>query len=128
MQKIIVDRWNSFNTPLHTLAHALNPRFYDEELIAQCNGKRKAPHKDREVASGVKKALMRIFPVDLHREVKEEFVSFVAGLDDYSDISALDERSTMNPVRWWVCHGANGVHLQTLAIRVLSQVTRSPSA
>ena len=91
-------RWNNFNTPLHTLAHALNPRFYDENLIAQSNGKRKAPHKDREVANGVKKALMRMFPAHLHREVKEEFASFAAGLDDYSDISALDERSTMNPV------------------------------
>ena len=31
VQHIMVDRWNSFNTPLHTLAHALNPKFYDEE-------------------------------------------------------------------------------------------------
>jgi hypothetical protein len=51
----MVTRWNGFNTPLHTLAHALNPRFYDEDFIAQSNGKRKAPHKDKEVASGVKK-------------------------------------------------------------------------
>ena len=69
VQKIMVDRWNSFNTPLHTLAHALNPRFYNEQLIAQRNGKRKAPHQDREVANGVKMALMRIFPAHLHREV-----------------------------------------------------------
>jgi hypothetical protein len=34
VKKIIVDRWNNFNTPLQTLAHALNPKFYDEELIA----------------------------------------------------------------------------------------------
>jgi len=34
----------------------------------------------------------------------------------------------MNPVRWWICHGANGVHLQNLAIRVLSQVASSSSA
>ena len=82
VQKIIVDRWNSFNTPLHTLAHALNPRFYDDQLIAQSNGKRKAPHQDREVANGVKKALMRIFPAHLCKEVKENFASFSAGLDD----------------------------------------------
>ena len=61
VQKIMVDKWISFNTPLHTLAHAFNPRFYDEQLIAQSNGKRKAPHKDREVANGVKNALMRMF-------------------------------------------------------------------
>eukprot|EP00253_Pinus_taeda_P009555 PITA_09555 len=121
VKKIIVDRWNNFNPSLHTSAHALNPKFYDEEVIAQSNGKRKAPHKDREVANGVKKSLMRMFPSHLHREVKEEFASFVAGIDDYADISALEERSTMNPIRWWICHRANGVHLQNLATRILSQ-------
>ena len=70
---------------------------------------------------------MSMFPAHLHREVKKEFASFAAGLDDYSDISALEERSTMNPVRWWIFHGANGVHLRNLAIRVLSQVTSSSS-
>ena len=108
------------NTPLHTLAHALNPRFYDEQLIAQSNGKRKAPHQVREVANGVKNALMRMFPAHLHEEVKEEFASFAAGLDDYSAISSLDDKSTMSLVRWWICHGENGVHLQTLAIHILS--------
>ena len=124
----MVDRWTNFNTPLHTLAHALNPKYYDEELIAQSNGKRKAPHQDREVANGVKKALLRMFPAELHREVKEEFASFAASLDPYSDISALDERNALSPVKWWVCHGANGVHLQNLAIRILSQVASSSSA
>eukprot|EP00253_Pinus_taeda_P004206 PITA_04206 len=128
VKKIIVDRWNNLNTPLHTLAHALNPKFYDEELIAQSNEKRKAPHKDREVANGVKKALTRMFPSHLHREVKEEFASFAAGIDDYADILALEERSTMNPVRWWICHGANGVHLQNLAICIISQVASFSSA
>jgi len=70
---------------------------------------------------------MRIFPAHLHREVKEEFDSFSVGLDDYSDILALAERSTVRPVRWWICHGANGVHLQTLAIHILSQVASSSS-
>ena len=71
---------------------------------------------------------MRIFPAHLHREVKEELASCVAGLDDYSDISSLDERSTMSPVRWWICHGTNGVHLQNIAIRILSHVASSSLA
>jgi hypothetical protein len=55
-RSIIVHRWNQFNTLLHTLVHALNPKFYDEDLIAQRNGKTKALHKDSEVANGLKKA------------------------------------------------------------------------
>ena len=117
-----------FNTPLQSLTHAQNPKFYDEELIAQSNGKRKAPHRDREVANGAKATLMRMFPANLQREVKEEFANFAGGFNEYSDVVALEERSTMSPVRWWICHGANGVHLQNIAIRIPSQVASSSSA
>jgi hypothetical protein len=56
VRSLIIGRWNGFNNPFHILAHALNLKFYDKELIAQSIGKRKAPHKDKEVANGVKKA------------------------------------------------------------------------
>ena len=87
VRSIIVTRWNGFNTPLHTLAHALMPRFYDEEPIVESNGKRKAPHKDKEVANGVKKAFQRLFPTFVQTEVREEFASFAAGLEDFADIN-----------------------------------------
>jgi hypothetical protein len=57
VSSIIVTRWDGFNNPLHTLAYVLNLRFYDEELIVQSNGTRKAPRKNKEVANGVKKAI-----------------------------------------------------------------------
>ena len=104
------------------------PRFYDEELIAESNGKRKAPHKDKEVANGVKKAFQRLFPTSVQIEVREEFASFAAGLEDFANISALEDRKTMNPIKWWTCHGANGVYLQSPATRILSQVASSSSA
>ena len=40
-------------------------------------------------------------------------------------MSTLDERGSMNTLKWWTCHGANGVHLQILATRILSQVASS---
>jgi hypothetical protein len=54
--------------------------------------------------------------------VREEFACFATGLEDFVDISTLEERSTMNPIKWWTRHGANGVYLQSLATRILSQV------
>jgi hypothetical protein len=120
--------WNGFNTPLHTLVHALNPKFYDEEFIAQSNGKRKAPHKDKEVAIGVKKSFQRLFPSSQQTKVREEFACFVARLEDFANISALEDRSTMNSIKWWTCHGTNGVYLQSLATHILSQVVSSSSA
>jgi hypothetical protein len=110
VRSIIVTRWNGFNTPLHTLAHALNPKFYDES-ISQSNGKRKAPHKDKGVATRLKKAFQRLFPSSQLIEVREEFACFVVGLEDFVDISTLEERSTMNLIKWWTCHGENGVYL-----------------
>ena len=105
VRSIIVTMRNGFNTPLHTLVHALMPRFYDEELIAERNGKRKRPHKDKKVANGVKKAFQRLFPTSLQTEVREEFASFVAELEDFADILALEERKTMKPIKWWICNG-----------------------
>ena len=72
------------------------------------------------MVNGAKATLMRMFPADLQREVKEEFANFAGGFNEYSDVIALEERSTMNPVRWWICHGADGVHLQNIAIHILS--------
>lgn len=57
--------------------------------------------------------------------MSEEFASFAAGLEEFEDISNLDERRSMNPIKWWTCHGANGLYLQSLAIRILSQVASS---
>lgn len=100
------------------MAHALNPRFYDEEIIAQSNGKRKAPEKGREVANGVKKALVKMLLAHIDKEVTIEFANFTTRLDDYSNKSALEERSTMSPVRLRISHGANVVNFQKLAICV----------
>ncbi|KAG5528874.1 hypothetical protein RHGRI_029512 [Rhododendron griersonianum] len=33
VHKILVDRWNKNNTPLHCLAHALNPRYFDDSIM-----------------------------------------------------------------------------------------------
>jgi hypothetical protein len=79
------------------------------------------------VANGVKKAFQRLFPASLQTDVRQEFACFAVGLEDFADISALDERRTMDPVKWWTCHGASGVHLQSLATRILSQVASSSS-
>ena len=71
------------------------------------------------MVNGAKAVFMRMFPIDLQREVKEEFANFVGGFNEYSYVVALEERSTTSLVRWWICHGANGVQLQNIAIRIL---------
>ena len=73
----------------------------------------------------MKKAFQSLFSTSLQTEVREEFACFASGLEDFGDMSALDESGSMNPLKCWTCHGANGVHLQILATRILSQVASS---
>eukprot|EP01018_Ginkgo_biloba_P002712 Gb_02256 [translate_table: standard] len=58
IQDIIVKRWNKMTTPLHTLAYALNPKFYHEDILSIPS--RKAPNKDKEVSDGYKKAFQGV--------------------------------------------------------------------
>ncbi|KAH9304267.1 hypothetical protein KI387_008671, partial [Taxus chinensis] len=46
-------------TPLHLLAYALNPKFYNSEIPALPS--RQKPYDDNEVASGAKAAFQRLF-------------------------------------------------------------------
>jgi hypothetical protein len=69
-----------------------------------------------------------LFPSSQQTKVREEFSFFVVGLEDFAYISALEERSTMNPIKWWTCHGANGVYFQSLSTCILSQLASSSPA
>jgi hypothetical protein len=85
-------------------------------------------HKDKQVTNGVKKAFQRLFPTSIQTEVREKFACFATRLENFSYISSLDERRTMDLVKWWTCHGTNGVYLQNLTTRILSQVESSSLA
>jgi hypothetical protein len=52
---IIINRWSKMNIPLHCLAFALCPKFYDTEYLktpAPRGIPRKAPNQDKEVMRG----------------------------------------------------------------------------
>eukprot|EP01018_Ginkgo_biloba_P019796 Gb_26452 [translate_table: standard] len=72
IQDIIVKRWNKMTTPLHTLAYALNPKFYHEDILSILG--RKAPNKDKEVSDGYKKAFRKLYPnAKMACDVRMEF-------------------------------------------------------
>ncbi|XP_058003098.1 uncharacterized protein LOC110657061 [Hevea brasiliensis] len=60
VHRILVDRWAKSNTPLHCLAHSLNPRFYSEKWLQEGEG-RVPPHMDGEVSTERIKCFRRIF-------------------------------------------------------------------
>ncbi|KAK4592402.1 hypothetical protein RGQ29_016798 [Quercus rubra] len=53
---ILIDRWTKNSTPLHCLAHSLNPKYYSIEWLSE-NPKRIPPHRDHEISMERSKCL-----------------------------------------------------------------------
>lgn len=81
------------------MAHDWNPKFCDEDFIAECNGKREASHKDtggQWSEESLQEAVSSVFT----NQSKEEFACFATRLNDFLEISSSDERGTMYPIKW----------------------------
>ncbi|KAG6481700.1 hypothetical protein ZIOFF_058319 [Zingiber officinale] len=125
VHNILVERWNKSNTPLHCLAHYLNPRYYSHEWLQE-SPNRLPPHRDIEVSRERKKCIERYYSNSSERRsVNEEFASFSAAIDDFSDNDAMRDRGLMSPTKWWVIHGASAPTLQSLALKLLGQPSSS---
>ncbi|XP_073137192.1 uncharacterized protein [Henckelia pumila] len=116
VHNILVERWNKSNTPLHCLAHSLYPK----------SSNRLPPHRDIEVSRERKKCIKKYYSnTSERRNVNEEFASFSAAIDDFSDNDSMCDRGLMSPTKWWVIHGASAPTLQSLALKLLGQPSSS---
>ena len=97
IKDIVVKRWNKMTTPLHTLAYALNPRFYHVDILSILG--RKTPNKDKEVSDGYKKAFRKLYPdAKMSYDVRMEFSEFTFSQNSYGDIDSLIENKVMPSV------------------------------
>ncbi|KAG6527898.1 hypothetical protein ZIOFF_010032 [Zingiber officinale] len=127
VHNIPVERWNKSNTPLHCLAHSLNPRYYNHEWLQESHN-HPLSHRDIKVSRERKKCIKRYYPNSFERRsVNEEFASFSATIDDFSNNDAMLDRCLMSPTKWWVIHGACTPTLQSLALKLLRQPSSSSS-
>ncbi|XP_050253523.1 uncharacterized protein LOC126713353 [Quercus robur] len=123
---ILIDRWTKNSTPLHCLAHSLNPKYYSIEWISE-NPKRIPPHRDHEISMERSKCLERYFEDENDLTVvKYEFAKFSGGR--FPSPSALTDRWTLLPLVWWQYHGSAFPTLQTLALKLLGQPCSSSCA
>lgn len=104
---IIEERWKKMTNPLHLFAFALSPKYYNSEILSLTG--RLAPNRDLEVSDGYKKAFRRLFPDP--------------ELQDIATIEALRDKFKKDAHSWWYYHGQYLKNLQSLAIKVLSQVS-----
>ncbi|XXG79431.1 hypothetical protein AAC387_Pa09g0501 [Persea americana] len=111
VHKILVDRWNKNNTPLHCLAHSLNPRYYSEHWLHE-DPSRVAPHRTMEE----------------RKRIIKEFADFSSKSGEFADVDSIRDRHDMDPKSWWVTYGACAPLLQTLAFKLLVQPSSSSCA
>ncbi|XP_061364625.1 uncharacterized protein LOC133308064 [Gastrolobium bilobum] len=98
--KILVDRWTKSSTPLHCLAHALNPKYYSDQWLAE-DPNRVSPDNDVEINLEVKKFFRRHFSsMEERATVNLEYVNFVQMKGDFREFEAIENRYTMNPNDW----------------------------
>ncbi|XP_030931056.1 uncharacterized protein LOC115956933 [Quercus lobata] len=101
---ILIDRWTKNCTPLHCLAHSLNPKYYSIEWLLG-NPKHIPPHWDREISMERSKCLERYFEDENELTVvKFEFATFSGAR--FPSPGALTNRWALQPLVWWQYHGS----------------------
>ncbi|KAF8400496.1 hypothetical protein HHK36_013794 [Tetracentron sinense] len=117
MHEVLVRRWNKRSTPLHCLAHSLNPKYYSNEWLTEGIG-RVPPNLDKEISEGRNACFERLFSsVTMLRKVREEYGKFAAAIGNFGRWEALSEQYTINPLAWWGNHGSNAPTLASLAFK-----------
>ncbi|KAK1587628.1 hypothetical protein Q3G72_014991 [Acer saccharum] len=110
---LIEERWDALFSPLHAAGYILNPRYFG-----------KGQNKDKIVMRGWRTTLER-YECDgaVRRILREQLSSYWRLEGSFGEEDAVDCRDKMEPVVWWENFGFETPHLQTLAIKVLSQVS-----
>ncbi|XP_028060997.1 uncharacterized protein LOC114264544 [Camellia sinensis] len=125
VHQILVDRWNKNNTPLHCMAHSLNPKYYSDEWLHE-DQNRVPPHRDEEVTRERNKCFKRYFEDITERtKVITEFGKFSGYVEAFSEYDSIHNRWHMDPYTWWCAYGAYAPSLQKLALRLLVQPASS---
>ncbi|CAN0900454.1 DNA repair protein RAD5A [Linum grandiflorum] len=113
LECLIDNRWDVLFSPLHAAGYILNPRFIG-----------KGQSKDKHVMRGWKAVVERYESDSNRRRVLREQLSSYWRLEGcLGEEDAVDSRDKLEGVAWWESFGFEMPELQTLAIRVLSQVS-----
>ncbi|CAL5098119.1 unnamed protein product [Urochloa decumbens] len=132
VEEIIMDRWEKMNIPLHSLAFALNPKYYDQRYIekpAPGGFVRKAPNKDPDVMKGVLEAIKKIGDdASEQKFLREQFTHFISKKGIYALPYVKQDAYSMDAIDWWETYGSETPDLAAIAIKILSQPISSSSA
>ncbi|XP_061345347.1 uncharacterized protein LOC133291156 [Gastrolobium bilobum] len=113
LEGLIDNRWDVLFSPLHSAGYILNPKYFG-----------RGQTKDKTIMRGWKTTLERYeYESTARRVLREQLSSYWRLEGSLGEEDAVDCRDKMDPVAWWENFGFEIPHLQTLAIKVLSQVS-----
>ena len=93
IQDILVSRWDKNCTPLHCLAHSLNPKYYSHDWLNGGPSRRFPPHMDGEISQGRKDAWRRVFQDRASlNEVEDVFAEFSNGTGWFAGYDMIRDR------------------------------------
>ncbi|XP_021729060.1 uncharacterized protein LOC110696091 isoform X1 [Chenopodium quinoa] len=123
---ILSSRWSKGSTPLHSLAHSLNPRFYTEEWLNEVPG-RVAPNADNEISTQRLQCFRRLFQSPDERfKINTEFAIFSQKSEGiFLNIDCMHDMALMDAKNWWATYGSQVPMLQGLAYKLLGQPSSS---
>ncbi|XP_026436155.1 uncharacterized protein LOC113334019 [Papaver somniferum] len=122
---ILFKRWTKNNTPLHCMAHSLNPKYYNDQWLQEGVG-RVSPHQDEEISANREICLERLFPnVVLRQKIREEYGKFCARMGSFGRHDVMESGYSLNPLAWWAVNGSTTIMLQSLSAKLLSQPSSS---
>ncbi|XLS44991.1 hypothetical protein HN51_001856 [Arachis hypogaea] len=125
VHSILVQRWTKSSTPLHCLAHSLNPRYYSHQWLRE-DSIRISPHQDIEITNERVKCLKRYFSdEEERRKLNIEFANFSDGRGVFDDYDSLNDRGKVDAKSWWLIHSGKAKFFQPIALRLLEQPSSS---
>ncbi|ONM32168.1 hAT transposon superfamily protein [Zea mays] len=124
---ILVSRWTKSNTPLHCLAHSLNPKYYTDAWINEVPN-RQAPHNDDEISEMRNTCFRRYFSGEELKKIKLQYANFSLFGHGFNSFDSFEDRNYMEPKMWWGIHGHSAPELKKLALKLLGQPASSSCA
>lgn len=132
IHKLVVERWDKMNIPLHCLAYVLVPKYYTNAWLlkpAPGGEKRRKPHSDFEVQKGYLEAIEKIIRDPIEAGViRQQISDFVSNKGVFAQPQAVHDRGTLSALSWWHLYGGVALALLSLALKVLSQGVNSSCA
>jgi hypothetical protein len=115
VEKVWRERWDYLHSPIHGAGFCLDPEFHSMTLGAA---------EGRETLADLDTMVKRLLPDPEQRILAmRQYASFQAGEGSFGLESAAEQAKQLPGHQWWEVYGKGTPELQSVAVKVLAQVS-----